>query len=151
MVPRTVIYNRPQIHLLGGIDAYVRLILDRKCTLRADIDWRAGRMKEFIDSHPERVSRDVNDLCKQIGLSLSSRQGRRVFKVSTGVAIGEYANYTRLMAAAKRLQTTDAPVKTIAADAGYLHTRHFAHRFKKLFHLSPMEFRRIWRRRDCAA
>ena len=151
MGPRTVIYNHPQIHLLGGIDAYVRLILDRKCTLRADIDWRAGRMKEFIDSHPERVSRDVNDLCKQIGLSLSGRQGRRVFKVSTGVAIGEYANYTRLMAAAKRLQTTDAPVKTIAADAGYLHTRHFAHRFKKLFHLSPMEFRRIWRRAKFAA
>src|SRR5437773_2142350 len=71
MGPRTVIYNRPQIHLLRGPDAYVRLILDRKCTLRAGVDWRAGRMKEFIDSHPERVPRDVTDLCKQIGLSLS--------------------------------------------------------------------------------
>src|SRR6266478_8305351 len=113
MGPRTLIYNRPQIHLLGGIDAYVRLILNRTCTLRADIDWRAGRMKEFIDSHPEQVARDVTDLCKQIGLPLSGRQGRRLFKVCIGIAIGQYANYRRLMVAAKRLQTTDAPVKTI--------------------------------------
>ena len=113
MGPSTVIYNRPQIHLLGGIDAYVRLILDRKCTLRADIDWRAGRMKEFIDSHPERVPRDVTVLCKQIGRPLSGRHGRRLFKSSTGLGIRSYSMKIRLAVAAEQLRMTNMPIKVV--------------------------------------
>jgi len=150
MGPRTVIYNRPQIHRLEGIDAYVRLILDRKCTLRADIDWRAGRMKEFIDNHPERVPRDVTDLCKQIGLPLSGRQGRRLFKSSTGIGIRSYSMKIRLGAAAEQLRVTNVPIKVVAAEAGYQNSRHFARRFKELFHVKPMEFRKLWRRREFA-
>ncbi len=151
MVPRTILYKRPKIRSLGGVEAYVGLVLERKFPLSADQDWRASRLKEFIDRHPDRLSRDVTDLYKQIGLSLSGRQGRRVFKLSIGMGIGEYLNYKRLAVAAERLQKTDAPVKTIAADAGYPQTRSFARRFKKLFRLSPMEFRRLWRRRQFAA
>ena len=151
MGPSTVIYNRPQIRRLEGIDAYVRLILDRKCTLRADIDWRAGRMKEFIDSHPERMPRDVTNLCKQIGLPLSGRQARRLFKSSTGIGIRSYSMNTRLAAAAEQLRVTNMPIKVVAAEAGYQNSRHFARRFKELFHVKPMEFRKLWRRREFAA
>ncbi len=147
MGPRTVIYKGPQIHLLEGTEAYGRLILDRKSTLRADIDWRAGRMKEFIDSHPERVPRDVTDLCKQIGLSLSGRQARRLFKSSTGIGIRSYSMKIRLGAAAEQLRVTNVPIKVVAAEAGYQNSRHFARRFKELFHVKPMEFRKLWRRR----
>ena len=148
MGPRTLIYNRPQIHRLEGIDAYIGLILDRKCTLRADIDWRAGRMKEFIDNHPERVPRDVTDLCKQIGLPLSGRHGRRLFKSSTGLGIRSYSMKIRFAVAAEQLRMTNKPIKVVAAEAGYQNSRHFARRFKKLFHVKPMEFRKLWRRRE---
>ncbi len=148
MGPSTVIYKRPQIHLLGETDAYVRLILDRKCTLRAGVDWRAGRMKEFIDGHPERVPRDVTDLCKQIGLPLSGRQARRLFKSSTGVGVRSYSMNTRLAAAVEQLRVTNKPIKVVAAEAGYQNSRHFARRFKELFHVNPMEFRKLWRRRE---
>ena len=150
MGPRTVIYKRPQIRLLGGTDAYVRLILDRKCTLRADIDWRAGRMKEFIDNHPERVPRDVTDLCKQIGLPLSGRQGRRLFKSSTGIGIRSYSTKIRFAVATEQLRTTNMPIKVVAAEAGYQNSRHFARRFKQLFHVNPMEFRKLSRGREFA-
>ena len=145
--PKTVIYNRPKIHPLEGSGAYVRLILGPRCTLRADIDWRAGRMKEFIDSHPERVPRDVTDLCKQIGLSLSGRQARRLFKSSTGIGIRSYSMKVRLGAAAEQLRVTNVSIKVVAAEAGYQNSRHFARRFKELFHVKPMEFRKLWRRR----
>jgi transcriptional regulator GlxA family with amidase domain len=49
------------------------------------------------------------------------------------------------------LQTTDAPVKAIAIDAGYRHVRNFTRCFLKQFHLSPINFRRIWRYKDVAA
>ena len=140
MGARILIYSRPQIHLLGGTNAYVRLILDRRSTLRADIDWRASRMKEFIDSHPERVPRDVANLCKQIGLPLSGRQARRLFKSSTGIGIRSYSMKIRLGAAAEQLRVTNVPIKVVAAEAGYQNSRHFARRFKELFHVNPMEF-----------
>jgi transcriptional regulator GlxA family with amidase domain len=151
MGPKKAIYNRPQIHLVGGTDSYVRLILDRKCTSLADVDWRAGRLKEFIDSHPERVPRDVAHLCKQIGLSLSGRQARRLFKNSTGIGIRSYSINIRLAAAAEQLRVTNVPIKVVAAEAGYQNSRHFARRFKEMFHVKPMEFRKVWGRRNLAA
>ena len=151
MGPRPAIYNRPQIHPLGETEAYVRLILERKRTLRADIDWRAGRMKEFIDSHPERVPRDIAHLCKQVGLPLSSRQARRLFKSSTGIGIRSYSINIRLAVAAEQLRVTNIPIKVIAAEAGYQNSRHFARRFKEMFHVKPMEFRKVWGQRDFVA
>jgi len=148
--PRIVIYNRPQIHLLGGTNAYVRLILDRRSTLRADVDWRAGRMKEFIDNHPERVPRDVANLCKQIGLPVSGRQARRLFKSSTGIGIRSYSMNIRLAVAAEQLRMTNVPIKVVAAEAGYQNSRHLARRFKELFHVKPTEFRKVWGRREFA-
>lgn len=67
------------------------------------------------------------------------------------MGIKEYAKKKRLEAAAEQLQTTDAPVKAIAIDAGYSHVRNFTRCFLKQFHLSPINFRRIWRYKDAAA
>src|SRR5438874_2214925 len=47
MRPTTLMYSRPQIDALAGIDGYARLLVDRKCTASVDIDWRARRMKEL--------------------------------------------------------------------------------------------------------
>ena len=151
MGPKTVIYKRPKIHQLDGAAGYVRLILGRRCTLRADIDWRAGRMKEFIDSHPEWLPRDVTNLCKQIGLPLSGRQARRLFKSSTGIGIRSYSMKTRFAVAAEQLRVTNVAIKVVAAEAGYQNSRHFARRFKQLFHVNPMEFRELSRRREFAS
>jgi len=55
---------------------------------------------------------------------------------------------TRLAAAAEQLRVTNKPIKVVAAEAGYQNSRHFARRFKELFHVNPMEFRKLWRRRE---
>lgn len=116
-----------------------------------DMDWRARKLKEFIDSQPRKARWNLDDVCRELGLSMSGRQVRRLFMASTGVGVREYAKKKRLTSAAERLQATNAPVKAIAADAGYQSTCHFARSFKELFRLSPLEFRRIWRRQKCAA
>ena len=41
--------------------------------------------------------------------------------------------------------------KVIALEIGYRRTVEFTRSFKELFRLSPLEFRRIWSRRECAA
>ncbi len=146
-----MIYKRPAIQVLTGLDSFFDRLLPRKVDVPTGTDWRVKALKEFIDSHSVIVRWNVDDVSKELGLSLSGRQLRRIFKVSTGIGIREYAKNRCLASAAEQLRTTHAPVKTIAADRGYQSTCHFARSFKELFRLSPMEFRRIWRRGELAA
>ena len=148
MRPTILSYNRPHIDALGGIDAYVRLLVDRNYTVSAVIDWRLGRMKELIDSHPHKARWNLDDVCKHLGLPMSGRQARRLFKGSTGMGFRDYAKNRCLVTAAEKLRTTNMPIKAVAAEAGYQSSCHFARSFKVLFHLSPMEFRKMWHQRD---
>jgi transcriptional regulator GlxA family with amidase domain len=146
-----MIYGRPVIQVSTSLDVFFGGLLPRTFPPSADMDWRAKRLKEFIDSQPGKVRWNLDDVCRELGLPMSGRQARRLFMASTGVGIREYAKRRRLTSAAKQLEVTNAPVKAIAADAGYQSTCHFARSFKELFCLSPLEFRRMWRRKMCAA
>jgi transcriptional regulator GlxA family with amidase domain len=151
MAEKLVAYERPDIDVLKGIRVFFDLVLPKKVDLPADMDWRAKKIKEFIDSHPVQGGRNVDDVCKELGLSMSGRQARRLFRVSTGVGIRDYARNRRLAVAVEQLEATDVPVKAIAADLGYHSTREFRRRFKEFFGLSPMEFRKAWWSRDLGA
>jgi len=108
-------------------------------------------MKELIDTHPYQGHWNLDDVCKHLGLPMSGRQARRLFKGSTGMGFRDYAKNRCLVTAVEKLRTTNMPIKAVAAEAGYQSSCHFARSFKALFHLSPMEFRRIWRRGELAA
>src|SRR5258708_26075991 len=111
-------YERPVIRVLGTLDAFFNLILPKKFDAPPDTDWRAKKLMEFIDSHVDKVQWNLDDVCQQLGLPLSGRQARRLFKVSTGMGIRVYARNRRLAVAAEQLRATNASVKAIAADAG---------------------------------
>jgi AraC-like DNA-binding protein len=113
---------------------------------RRDIDWRAKKLKDFIDDTPAKIHGSLRDICDLLRLSLSERQARRLFKDSTGISIREYARKRRLVLAAKQLQDTDEPIKVVATDAGYRTHQAFKNSFYGMFGLTPMEFRKIWRR-----
>jgi AraC-like DNA-binding protein len=145
-----ITYERPGVQLLDNADSFVRWVIRENLSLSRDVDWRAGKLKEFIDSHSaDRLS--IEEVCKEIGLPTSERQTRRLFKTSTGISVRKYAKNKRLAFAARQLQATGAPIKVIALEIGYRRTAEFTRSFKELFHLSPLEFRRIWSRRESAA
>jgi len=104
-------------------------------------------MKEFIDSHPERVPRDVNDLCKQIGFPYPV--------VKPGVFQELYRSWDQKLLheytacrCSRTMRVTNKPIKVVAAEAGYQKQPSLRETFKELFHLNPMEFRKLWRRRE---
>jgi len=144
-------YGRPVIQIAASLEVFFDRLLPRTVPPPADTDWRIKKLKEFIDSRPGKIRWNLDDVCKQLELGLSGRQARRLFMISTGVGIREYAKKTRLANAAEQLQATNSPVKAVAADAGYQSTCHFARSFKEVFRISPLEFRRVWRRRVFAA
>jgi len=148
-----MIYERPIVERRGTLDMFFDRLPPRRAEAHVGADWRAKKLKEFVDnnSHLGGAHWDLDEVCRRLELSLSSRQARRLFKLSTGMGIKQYARNICLGFAAKQLQDTTSPVKSIAAEAGYQSTQHFTKRFKKMFGLSPSEFRRVWHRNDTAA
>lgn len=119
--------------------------------VKSNMDWRANKLKDFIDNAPGGVNESLGHICSQLQLSLSYRQARRLFKEAAGISMGDYARKRRLVFAAKRLQNPDEPIKVIATDVGYDTHHGFRKAFYDMFRLKPAEFRRFWQRRHAAA
>lgn len=146
-----MIYRRPVIRAVASLDGFFERLLPRTIPPPSVMDWRAKKLKEFIDQHQGTVRWRLGDACKQLGFPMSDRQARRLFKVSIGVGIKEYSRNRRLACAAEQLRATNAPIKAIAVDVGYQTPGHFTRSFKELFCMTPVEFRRIWRLNQAAA
>ena len=151
MVIATITYERPGVQLFHNSDAFVSWVIRETLSLPPDADWRAKKIKEFIDTDSARDLWTIEEVCKALGLPTSVRQARRLFKTLVGMNFRKYTLMRRLALAARQLGATEEPVKVIALDAGYCRTAEFTRSFKELFRLSPLEFRRIWSRRECAA
>lgn len=143
METKTVTYERPAIEMMGGVNVFFDRVLRGKPDAAHGMDWRARKIKDFIDSHPLPAGRNLEEVCKKLELSMSSRQARRLFKLSTGVGIRDYTGNKRLSIAKEQLEATNTPIKAIAADLGFQSTRQFRRRFKQFFGVSPLEFRKV--------
>ena len=143
-----MIYESPIVQSQGPLHSFLGLILSRKINPRISFvrdDWRVLELRNLIDSDPAQVRGNLDNVCRQLGLCISGRQARRLFKTCTGIGIKKYVKKKRLSIAAQQLRTTEVPIKAVAIDAGYLHVRNFTRCFLKEFGLSPIEFRRVWR------
>ena len=146
-----ITYERPGVQLLETADSFVRWVIREKRSSSPNTDWRAEKIKEFIDGHSAGDLLSIEEVCEELGLPTSVRQARRLFKTLVGMSFRKYARNKRLAFAARQLEATEEPVKVIALEIGYRRTVEFTRSFKELFRLSPLEFRRIWSRRECAA
>jgi AraC-like DNA-binding protein len=146
-----MIYARPAIRILSSVNSFFGRVLPVVRKPSANIDWRTQKLKKFIDSNSGKVQSRLDDVCRQLDLAVSDRQARRLFRGSTGVGIKEYARRRRLICAAHQLRRTDLPIKRIAGDLGYQTAGHFTRSFKDVFRLSPVQFRKVWRREEVAA
>lgn len=101
-------------------------------------DLRLAMAVETILSHPEGTH-TVEDMAARAGMSRSS------FCAHFGQAFGRsphaFLTENRLRRAARLLQTTEVPVKTIAARIGYRSRSNFSRAFKALYGLDPIAYR----------
>ncbi len=74
--------------------------------------------------------------------NLSTSQFQREFQRMFGLAPREYLAQVRLQAARRRLQISEAPVSEIAHDCGFYDQSYFTKRFKAVFGLRPLQYRR---------
>ena len=78
-------------------------------------------------------------------LEVDPRLLARGFHEHYGSSIGEYVRNARLDWAAAKLVQTDAPLATLALEAGFADQSHFTRSFKRRTGLPPGKYRRAYR------
>lgn len=97
------------------------------------------RVMEYINLHlGDHISND--DLAANASMSISHLS--KVFKKETGGTMTEYIALMRCKKAAGLLKKTDLAVQEISSYVGYSDNNYFVKVFKKIFDLTPSEYRK---------
>lgn len=86
----------------------------------------------------------MESVAKEVGVHPVhlSHEFRRFFKSTPG----EYLRGVRVDFAAKQLTQTDLPLSEIAMASGFADQAHFSRTFRRITHLTPLQFRELARR-----
>lgn len=68
------------------------------------------------------------------------------FKKTTGMGVKEYLSFLRLKQASIELLSTDLSITEIAIQCGFNNSNYFKDAFKKMYHLSPREYRKAYQK-----
>jgi AraC-like DNA-binding protein len=134
-------YKSPAIRYEGDLNELLHRLLAITRPKSNGSDHRMAKLTDYIDSRGGQLGCGVEQVCRELKLDISGAYAARLFKRSVGFGIREYSKRKRLSAAAALLETTEMPVKAIAAELGYRSAPDFTRGFKKQFNLSPTEFR----------
>ncbi len=136
-------YMQPSIHPINGFDGLLNCLFSTIEKPPHCADWRVKKLQDWIYRHDGKLGRDLDNVCRELGLGISWRHAARLFRESLGIGVREYAKRRRQKAAVERLKLTALSVKEIAAELGYRNNRQFERVFRELFHLNPTEFRKF--------
>lgn len=94
---------------------------------------------DYIDEHyAENIT--LADICKIALMSTTSFSF--VFKRITGKTFLEYITQLRIGKACRLLTETDASLTDLCAQCGYYDAPHFAHTFKRITGMTPIQYRK---------
>lgn len=81
----------------------------------------------------------VDEVSQFVGLSRS--RFCHLFKSEVGMPFTQYVKQRRMVKASRLLETTFEPIKAIAYEVGYNNPDYFESEFKKVYGLTPSEYR----------
>ena len=99
-----------------------------------------NRITELIDANLDNPDLSVELLSSEIGLSRS--QLTRKLNSLAGLAPGQFIQNYKLKKAAHLLKTTHLNVSEVAYQTGFSDPKYFSRNFKKLFGVTPIEYRK---------
>lgn len=94
----------------------------------------------------ENYSKDI-DLCTLASIAgFSPSYFSKKFKQTTGMGVKEYLSFLRLKQASTELLSSNASITEIALNCGFTNSNYFKDAFKKMYHLSPREYRKVYKK-----
>ena len=103
------------------------------------------QIKDYIDEHyKEDIRRE--DLSKRVYLNTDYIS--RIFKKEVGISISSYVMKKRVEEAKKMLAQSNFPINTVSIYVGYSNFSYFTKMFKENTGYSPLEYRRMIKKRE---
>ncbi len=96
--------------------------------------------KDYISEHYNNEDLSLNDVAEYVNISPSHFSS--VFGRETGQSFIRYVTDQRMAKAKDLLKCTDLRCSEIGFNVGYRDPNYFSYLFKKLYHCSPMQYRR---------
>ena len=107
-----------------------------------DADARLQNLLQWMLAHVDQ-RHDLDTLAARV--SMSRRTFTRQFQKATGSSVVQWLTHQRLMFAGRLLETTDRPVESIAADAGFGSALSLRQHFAARYGMPPAAYRRQYR------
>lgn len=109
---------------------------------------RAERVSAIVDHIKQIIEAEYGNpnLCMQMladHVNLSASYISKLFKETEGVSLSDYWLERRMREAGRQLVGTDTLVKDIALSVGFVNENYFFTVFKKHFHVTPNEYRKM--------
>jgi AraC-like DNA-binding protein len=98
-----------------------------------------AKVSELYEQNLERQRMSIDELAAEMCMSRS--QFTRRITASTGMSASNYLNRLRMEKAQRLLKDTEKPISTIAYECGFDDTPYFCNLFKKLYKVTPMQYR----------
>lgn len=102
-------------------------------------------IRRFMEAHPD-IHLTHDELAEKFGIAKTTM--KRCYKTLYGKSIYADLKQLRFTKAAEALRTSSATITDIAFRSGYASTAKFSDAFKKIYHLSPSEYRKMCVRMD---
>lgn len=99
------------------------------------------RVRSAIDLMETHLQRELSLEEMAQSVNLSASRLRHLFKAETGVAPAHYLKVMRLRRAQELITTTYLSMKQVMTSVGVHDTGHFAKDFKRVYGLTPVEYR----------
>lgn len=107
-----------------------------------DMDHRVRMVMRFIEENGDRQL-SLNEIA--LSINVSPWHLCRLFRTGTGTSVNQYLLNLRMQKAKDLLENTCLRVKEIMNQVGIRDESHFARTFKKLFGVSPSQYRALHR------
>ena len=97
-------------------------------------------IRRFMEAHPD-IHLTHDELAEKFGIAKTTM--KRCYKTLYGKSIYADLKHLRFTKAVEALRNTPATITDIAFRSGYASTAKFSDAFKKIYNLSPSEYRKI--------
>jgi AraC family transcriptional regulator of arabinose operon len=99
------------------------------------------RIRTAIALMETHLHRELSLEAMAQSVNLSASRLRHLFKAETGIAPAQYLKVIRMRRARELIATTYLTMKQVMSRVGVSNTGHFAKDFKRIYGLTPAEYR----------
>lgn len=131
------------IEIANILDTYIRLMYDKIDRMAIQKISFPSKLKEIIEHIEANYTNNITLTQMAKLFYINEKYLGRIFKKYMGESFHEYLNSLRIKQAAHLLETSDKSILEIAFECGYQNASYFARYFKRKYHITPSEYRRI--------